>query len=86
MVFGDFTVWLYFSIIQCFAERRGHLASVIRTSGCCMKELEQVTLWESERSWRMLERSRLISCLQLLEIPWVSKAALLLGWFFSPLN
>ena len=51
-----------------------------------MKELEQVTLWESERSWRMLERSRLISCLQLLEIPWVSKAALLLGWFFSPLN
>ena len=49
-----------------------------------MKEPEQVTLWESEQSWRMLERSRLISCLQLLEIPWVSGAALLWVLFQPP--
>lgn len=70
-------------VVLCILERLGHWLGVIHTSGGCTRVLEQVTLWESEPSQRILKGSHLPSCLQLSDIPWVNEAAPLLGYILN---
>ena len=70
-------------VVLCILERLGHWLGVVRTSDSCTRVPEQVTLWESEPSQRMLKRSHLPSRLQLSDIPWVNEAAPLLGYILN---